>query len=200
MRLGVLGGTFDPIHIGHLLMAESCWQSLQLERVLFLPAGDPPHKRDRLKTPAHHRAAMVSQAIAPNSNFELCTIDLDRPGPHYTSDTLTLIQTHYQVATDDCFFIIGGDSLQDLPLWHEPQTVIQWCRLAVVHRPDYEIDLTHLEARIPGLAERLDWVEMPLISSSSSELRQRVAEGLTIRYQVVEAVRTYIERHNLYNL
>ena len=198
VRLGILGGTFDPIHWAHLLLAELAWETLKLERVLFTPAGDPPHKQARFKTPATQRRAMVELAIAANPHFELCPVDLERPGPHYTTDTVRLIGERYDLAPDDCFFIIGGDSLADLPGWRHPQELLRLCRLAVVHRPGYQPDLTNLAVQIPGLQPRIDWVEMPQLDIAASEIRARVRAGQSIRYQVVDAVRAYIERHGLY--
>jgi nicotinate-nucleotide adenylyltransferase len=198
MRLGILGGTFDPIQIAHLLSAEIVRDTLELERVLFVPAGDPPHKQGRAKTPAGHRRAMVELAIAPNPHFELCLVDLERPGPHYTTDTIRLIRARYNLATEDCFFIIGGDSLADLPAWHQPREVISLCRLAVVHRPGYQPDVTALLTEIPGLSERLNWVEMPQLDIAASEIRARVKAGRTIRYQVLDSVWAYIQAYALY--
>jgi nicotinate-nucleotide adenylyltransferase len=198
MKLGILGGTFDPIHLAHLLMAEMARDSLNLGRVLFVPAGDPPHKQGVAKTPATHRVAMVERAIAGNPHFALSLVDLERPGPHYTTDTVRLIREQYHLAAEACFFIIGGDSLMDLPTWHNTTELVRLCRLAVIHRPAYRPDLSGLEAAIPGISTRLDWVEMPLIGVSASEIRAGVRAGQSIRYQVVEAVREYIEEQGLY--
>jgi nicotinate-nucleotide adenylyltransferase len=199
MRLGILGGTFDPIHLGHLLIAELARESLSLERVLFTPAGDPPHKQDQQKTAAHHRRQMVALAIEDNPYFELNTLDLERPGPNYSVDTIRQIRAHYDLPADDCFFIIGGDSLADLPTWHKPDVLIKLCRLAVIHRPGYRPDVSHLEAVIPGLKARLDWVETPAFELSSSLLRSKIRAGHTIRYQIPDKVIAYIERHRLYH-
>jgi nicotinate-nucleotide adenylyltransferase len=198
MKIGILGGTFDPIHLAHLLMAEIAVETLDLERLLFLPAGDPPHKQDRLKSSARHRCAMVELAIAGNPCFELCRGDLERPGPHYSVDTVHLIREQYTISADECFFIIGGDSLADLPGWHQAEKLIRLCRLAAAHRPGYRPDIAQLETIIPGLRERLDWVEMPLLAIAGSEIRARVRAGQSIRYQVVESVRNYIDQHQLY--
>jgi len=197
-QLGILGGTFDPIHIGHLLTAEIARETLALDTVLFVPAADPPHKLAMEKTPAHHRQAMVALAIAANPRFGLSTVDLARPGPHYSIDTVRLIRAEYGLSAEECYFIIGGDSLVDLPKWHQPTELIKLCRLAAVHRPGYQPDVTALESMIPGLTARLDWVEIPLIGIAASDIRQRVQQRQTIRYQVVEPVRIYIEEHGLY--
>lgn len=196
--LGILGGTFDPIHIAHLLSAETVRDALGLQKILFVPAGDPPHKRKTSKSPADHRRAMVALAIEPDPNFALCPVDLDRPGPHYSTDTVRLIREAYELGPNDCFFIIGGDSLADLPGWHQPDRLIQLCRLAVVHRPGYQPDIAALTREIPGLAGRLTWVEMPQLEISGSAIRARVRAGRSIRYQVPDRVWTYIRQHNLY--
>jgi nicotinate-nucleotide adenylyltransferase len=198
MRLGILGGTFDPIHMGHLLMAEAARETLSLNRVLFVPAGDPPHKQHLEKTAAHHRRRMTELAIEDNPCFELCPVDLERSGPHYSVDTVRLIRTEYALPTEACFFIIGSDSLADLPSWHNPQELIRLCRLVVAYRPIYhQPDITILEKVIPGLGARLSWVEISM-DLAASEIRARVEAGQSIRYQVTDEVRAYIERCGLY--
>ncbi|MBE7551825.1 MAG: nicotinate (nicotinamide) nucleotide adenylyltransferase [Anaerolineales bacterium] len=198
MKLGLLGGTFDPIHLGHLLMAETALDGLGLSQVLFVPAGAPPHKQDLAKTPARHRVAMVERAIAGHLCFAMSRVDLERPGPHYTTDTVRLIRQQYELSAEECILIVGGDSLVDLPTWYHASELVTLCRLAVAHRPEYRPDLAELEAVIPGLRTRLDWVEMPLIGVSASDIRARVRAGRSIRYQVAEPVREYIEQNQLY--
>lgn len=198
MRLGIFGGTFDPIHTGHLLIAELTWQALDLQRVLFLPAGNPPHKQQQKKTAAHHRQAMVALAIAGNPHFELSTIDLERSGPNYSSETVASVRARYNIAAEACFFIIGGDSLQDLPTWHAPEALLDTCRLAVIQRPGYQPNLTTLTRRFPTLESRLDWVDTPQLDISASDIRQRVQAGLSVRYQVPDAVRDYMAEQQLY--
>jgi nicotinate-nucleotide adenylyltransferase len=141
---------------------------------------------------------MVQAAIGDNPHFELSLIDLERPGPHYTVDTVRLIRADYDLTAEACFFIIGGDSLVDLPKWYNTAELLHLCRLAVIYRPGYRPNLITLEAVIPGISSRVDWVEMPLSGLSSSEIRARVQAGLSIRYQVAEPVRAYIEQHRLY--
>lgn len=198
MRLALLGGTFDPIHLGHLLLAEVARDQLRLDRVLFVPAGDPPHKQERLKSAACHRWAMTGLAISANECFELSPVDLERPGPHYSTDTVRLIRSSHGVSSEDCFFVVGGDSLEDLPAWHHPAELIRLCRLAVAPRPDYRPDVAELERHLPGLSARLDWLPMPALGISATDIRLRVREGRTIRYQVPESVQQYIEQHGLY--
>jgi nicotinate-nucleotide adenylyltransferase len=165
---------------------------------MALNVGALEDKQDRLKSSTQHRCTMVELAIAGNPCFELCRVDLERPGPHYSVDTVRLIREEYALPADGCFFIIGGDSLMDLPDWHQAEELITLCRLAVAHRPGYRPDIAQLETTIPGLRKRLEWVEMPLLAIASSEIRARVQAGRSIRYQVVESVRDYIDQHQLY--
>ena len=198
MRLGILGGTFDPIHFGHLLAGEEARVALRLDRVLFAPAGDPPHKQGNSILPVAHRLAMVRLAIADNPAFAITTVDVDRPGPHYTVDMVRLLRDEWGTSTDETFFIMGADSLAHLLTWHQPARLIQLCRLAVVARPGYRADLGELEAALPGLNQRLDWVEIPVLGISSSDLQRRVREGRSIRYQVPAGVAQYVAEHRLY--
>ncbi len=198
MKVGILGGTFDPIHLGHLLMAEIAREVLGLQRVLFVPAGDPPHKRSRQKTPVHHRCAMVKLAIAGNLHFKLCLVDLERPGPHYSIDTIRLIQARFNLSAEQCFFIIGSDSVMDLSAWHNVQKFTSLCRLAVVHRPGYQPDVAALKRAIPEIGSRLNWIEIPAMGLAASEIRARVQAGQSIQYQVVDRVWEYIRQHRLY--
>jgi nicotinate-nucleotide adenylyltransferase len=199
MKLGIFGGTFDPIHLGHLLIAEMVRETLKLERLLFVPARDPPHKQTVAKTAADHRRAMVEMAIENNPYFELCPIDLERPGPHYSVDTVHLVRHRYAVSAEDCLFVMGSDSLQDLPTWYKPDKLIKLCRLAVVHRAGYQPNVDDLEQRIPGLSARLDWVPMAHSSDlASAAIRQSVRAGQSIRDQVPDRVRVYIQQHQLY--
>ena len=196
MNIGVLGGTFDPIHMGHLVVAEEARIKLGLSEVLFVPAGQPWLKQDHSITPAAHRVEMVRRAISDNPYFKLSTLEVDRPGPSYTVDTLTLLQD--QLGSEaSFFFILGRDTLAELPLWKEPRKVVQLCRLVVPPRLGSR-DLRHLEQAIPGLLERVIQLDMPVIGISSSEIRQRIARGLPIRYLVPPEVEKYIAEHRLY--
>lgn len=195
MRVGILGGTFDPPHYGHLILAELAADSLALDRVLFVPAADPPHKGG-LRASAQHRVALVERAIAGNPRFALSRVDLDRPGPHYSVEMVQLVQAEFPGAA--LIFLIGGDSLRDLPTWSRPEELIKRVRLGVMRRPGSAPDLTQLEREIPGLGERIDWIDAPQIEISASALARRVAAGLSIRYQTPDAVRAYIDDHQLY--
>jgi nicotinate-nucleotide adenylyltransferase len=198
LRLGILGGTFDPIHFGHLLAAEEARGTLRLDRVLFALAGDPPHKQGHPILPVAHRLAMLRLAIADNPAFAITTVDIDRPGPHYTVDMVRLLREEWGTGAGETFFIMGADSLADLVIWYQPDQLIQLCRIAVVARPGYRADLRELEVALPGLSQRLDWVEMPVLGISSSDLQRRVREGRSIRYQVPAAVAGYVAEHGLY--
>ena len=196
MNIGVLGGTFDPVHIGHLVVAEEARIRLGFKEVLFVPAGQPWLKLDRNITPVVHRVEMVRRAIADNPHFKLCTIEVERPGPSYTVDTLTRLQK--QLGSEaSLFFIIGRDTLAELPLWKEPEKLIQLCRLVVAPRLGSK-DLKHLETSIPGLLDQVIQLDMPVIGISSSGIRQRIAQGLSIRYWVPAEVEKYITGHKIY--
>ena len=198
MRIGVLGGTFDPPHIGHLVVAQEVWWRLRLDKVVFVPAGNPWHKAGEDVTPAHHREAMVRLAIGDDSRFELSRVDIERPGPTYTVDTLTELRRAYPPATK-LYFILGTDALAQLPTWRSPERVISLARLAVVPRPGFgPVDLDRLEAEIPGLKAAIELVPVPAVGISSSEIARRVAAGEPFRYLVPEAVYRYIEAHRLY--
>ena len=196
MNIGVLGGTFDPIHIGHLIVAEEARLKLGLAEVLFVPAGEPWLKQDRDITPAVNRVEMVRRGIADNPYFKLNTLEVDRPGPSYTVDTLESLKDQLSSETS-LFFILGRDTLAELPLWKEPRKVIQLCRLVVPPRLGSR-DLRHLEEAIPGLLERVIELDMPVIGISSSEIRRRIAGGLSIRYLVPPGVETYITEQKIY--
>ncbi|MDH4367858.1 MAG: nicotinate-nucleotide adenylyltransferase, partial [Dehalococcoidia bacterium] len=193
---GVLGGTFDPIHMGHLVVAEEARTKLGLSEVLFVPAGQPWLKQDHSITTAAHRVEMVRRAIADNPFFKLNTLEVDRPGPSYTVDTLKLLQD--QLGSEaSFFFILGRDTLAELPLWKEPRRVLQLCRLVVPPRLGSR-DLRHLEEAIPGLLERVIQLDMPVIGISSSEIRQRIARRLSIHYLVPAEVEQYIAEQKIY--
>jgi len=195
-RLGVLGGTFDPPHYGHLALAEAAREQLNLSRVLFVPAGEPPHKPGRPITPAHHRAAMVEAAIADNPAFVLSRVDLDRPGPHYTVDMLTLLEREYPRGI--LFFLMGSDSLVEFPTWRDPAGIIRKAVLAVMNRPGYLVDWNLLEQAVPGIRGRVVFLDAPLLDISASDLRRRAREGHSLRYLVPPPVEAYIREHGLY--
>jgi nicotinate-nucleotide adenylyltransferase len=198
-RLGIMGGSFDPIHLAHLIMADTVREALRLDLVLFLPTGVQPLKSGQPVTPAEHRVAMVELAIRDNPAFALSRAEVDRPGPSYTVDTLRRLRQEWGGSdTADIWFIIGTDALAQLPKWNDPRGVLAQARLAVVRRPGPTPDLELLAAQLPQLKTALDWVDGPLIDISATDLRRRVAMGLSIKYRVPEAVREYIEANGLY--
>ncbi|WP_448576606.1 nicotinate-nucleotide adenylyltransferase [Thermomicrobium sp.] len=195
-RLGIFGGTFDPIHHGHLIVAEVLREELQLSRVLFLPAGQPPHKIGRPITPIPHRLAMLQLALQGNPHFAISYVDVRRPGPCYTVDSLTVLRHEYPDA--ELVFLMGEDSLHDLPTWHQPNRIAELALLGVALRPGIAVDLESVFARVPAARDRVILVPVPLIQIAASDIRRRVAQGRTIRYQVPPVVEEYIARHGLY--
>ncbi len=195
--IGVFGGTFDPPHYGHLVIAEEARARLGLRRVIFLPTGQPPHKPERIVSPAAHRLAMVLLAIAGNPGFRMSRLDVDRPGPCFTADLLELLQDELGPSAD-LHFIVGMDSLGDFLSWHEPARVLRAASLVAATRPGYTCDLSEIEDAIPGATSRIILLEAPALEISSTELQARVRAGLPIRYQAPEAVARYIRQHGLY--
>jgi nicotinate-nucleotide adenylyltransferase len=196
MRLGILGGTFDPPHFGHLRMAEAALTQLQLDKVYFAPVGVQPLKLDEPSSAPEHRARMVELAIAADPRFALSRADLDRPGPHYTVDLLAIIQQQYAEAA--LWFVMGEDSLSDLLRWRDPDRIIQLARLAVLRRPGYEPDWPTLDRALPQLRARIDWIDHTEIAISASDIRQRVQRGLPITSFVPAPVIDYISAQQLY--
>ncbi len=196
MRIGILGGTFDPPHNGHLLLARAAKMQLHLDRVLFAPAGLQPFKQDRQVSSAEQRAEMVTLAIAGEAAFQLSRIDLDRPGPHYTVDLLRIASGVYPDMP--LWFIMGGDLLIDLPRWRDPRRLIELARLAVLRRPGLAPDWAALEATLPGLWDCVDWIDMPPTDVSAHDIRRRVREGESIAGLVPPAVAQYIVEKQLY--
>lgn len=195
-RIGVFGGTFDPIHVGHLVIVSELKHQLALDRVLIVPAGDPPHKPDQPLSPATHRVRMLEIALEGRDGFEIDTIDLDRPGPSYTKDTLAALQSRNP--DDRLVFLMGEDSLRDLHSWREPERIVELAELGVGCRPGVEIDLDAVYERLPAARGRVTLVDVPLIEISSRDLRLRVATGAPIAFQVVPEVERYIDVYRLY--
>ena len=198
MNIGVLGGTFDPVHSGHLVIAEEARLRFGLNKVLFVPAGQPWLKTNSKITAAAHRVEMLKRAIADNAGFELSTMEIDRPGPSYSVDTVAVLQQQ-SGAGAKIFFLIGWDSLSELPQWKEPARLIQLCKLVAVTRPGFSRpDLKSLEPSIPGITQSMVWLDIPPIDISSSDIRDRVAQGLSIHSLVPDDVESYIAENKLY--
>ena len=206
MRLGIFGGTFDPVHFGHLILAESCREQLALDRVWFLPAAVPPHKQQAALTPGEVRAEMLELAIGGHPAFAVCHYEIDRGGVSYTVDSLGHFQREHAGA--ELFFLLGADSLRDLPNWKQPAEICTLAVPAVVGRGGDAADEAAVDEALAALAplvspERLQTirrhrVEMPRIDLSGREIRRRVAAGLSIRYRTPRAVEKYIQTHGLY--
>ncbi len=197
MRIGILGGTFDPPHIGHLIIAEEAREKLGLARVYFIPARQPPHKLNEIVSPLEDRVAMLRLSLDENPFFTISLIEAQRPGPSYTVDTLRELRRELGPSTE-LFFIMGMDSLENLPTWHHPCELIELAQLAVLRRPGYAADLDALEEKIPGLESRVLFITAPELEVSSTELQARVQAGQSIRYLVTDGVAEYIEAHHLY--
>jgi len=198
MNIGVMGGTFDPIHNGHLAVAEEVRSRLDLTVILFVPAGQPWLKVYGDISAAEHRLQMVRLAITDKPYLKLSTIEIERPGATYTVDTMAELQAQLG-AENDLFFILGWGSLAELPQWKEPSRLITLCHLVAVPRPGYpRPDLKALEALIPGVSQRVILMNKPEMDISASEIRDRVARGLSITHLVPEPVDEYIKRHKLY--
>lgn len=197
-RVGVLGGTFDPVHNGHLAIAEEARERVGMLEVLFVPAGQPWMKAGNIITPARQRVEMVRLAIAGKSYFKLATVEVDRPGPTYTVDTLAQLREQSGGRTV-LYFIMSWDTLPELPRWKEPSRIIEMSFLVAVPRPGYSRpDLALLSGQIPGLAEKVILLDGPLVDLSATAIRERVANGLPIDNLVPPAVARYIKEKRLY--
>ncbi|MFW6126362.1 MAG: nicotinate-nucleotide adenylyltransferase [Chloroflexota bacterium] len=196
--IGVLGGTFDPVHNGHLCIADQVKAGLELERVLFVPAASPWFKEDRDIAPAEHRLQMVNLAVAARRDFGVSTVDVDRGGATYTEDTLRDLRR--QLGSDvRLYFIMGEDALMDFPMWRNPEHILQLCKLVAVKRPGTaSLDMNKLERSIPGVSQRVIRMNNRLVDISSTEIRRRVASGSSISGLVPVEVERYIRQHGLY--
>jgi nicotinate-nucleotide adenylyltransferase len=196
-RLGLLGGTFDPIHIGHLVLASHAAESLGLDEVLFIPAQVPPHKLGEAISPSDDRAAMVRAAIAEDERFAFSDLDLQSDTPSYTSELVERLAA--QMPGHEHYFITGADSLRDFPTWHKPQTILEHVYLAVAGRPGVEVTNAMLNT-VPMLSRRVRLFDSPLIDISSTDIRDRVRTGRCIKYLVPAAVEQYIFEKGVYQL
>jgi nicotinate-nucleotide adenylyltransferase len=196
-RIGIYGGTFDPIHHGHLVAAIEVHAALGLDHLVFMPAGVPPHKRDLAISAAPHRLAMIARAIATRPQFALSTLDLAPDRPAYTADLLAHLRDRWGTA-HELFFVMGEDSLRDFPGWHAPGAIAALAQLAVVTRPNIEVEVATIISAVPALAGRVHPIAIPQLDIASHDLRARVAAERPIAYQVPEVVEEYIREHGLY--
>jgi nicotinate-nucleotide adenylyltransferase len=198
MKIGVLGGTFDPLHLGHLAVAEEARKELEMAKVIFVPAGHPYFKAASLISPSEQRVAMLKLAIEDKLYFEISLLEIERPGPSYAVDTVSCLKSEL-ASGDKIFFILGWDSLLTLHLWQEPMRLINLCHLVAAPRPGYlRPDIGDLEKNLPGISERITIMDRPLVDISSTQVRQRVLQGLPIDHLVPATVASYIKEHSLY--
>lgn len=200
VKIGILGGTFDPVHLGHLCIAEEAKAVLGLEKVIMVPAGQPPFKADNPVTAAEHRLQMLKLAVGKRVNIEILTSEMERPGPSYSVDTIAELRQQYG-SEADLYFILGWDGLAQLAEWHEPERIIEMCKLAGVARPgSTRPDLTKMEEKLPGITRRVVWLDKTQIDISASEIRQMAARGEAIDHVVPGAVAEYIKENKLYRI
>jgi nicotinate-nucleotide adenylyltransferase len=198
MKIGVLGGTFDPVHNGHLAIAEEARSYLNLNEVIFLPAGQPWMKSDRSISPARHRTAMLALALQSRPYFKSSTIEIEHQGPSYSVNSIAELKAQ-AVEPTDWYFILGWDNLAKIPQWKEPAKLIEMCFLAAVPRPGYERpNMKKLEAALPGISKKVILMDKPRLEISATDIRNKVAQGLPISGLVPQVVEEYIKENGLY--
>ncbi len=196
-KIGFFGGTFDPPHIGHLILASEAAHQFGLTRLLWVLNPDPPHKQEQAITPLPHRLEMRRRTISDNQSFELSRLELDSPGPHYTINTIQMLKQ--QEPDAEIFLLIGGDSFRDLPTWRRySELVAAVSRISVMRRPGESFEMSALEAQIPGLTDKVSFIDALLLNLSSREIRRRVTDGDEFRYYVHPSVYEYIQTNQLY--
>jgi len=197
MRLGIFGGTFDPPHLGHLILAEEARYQLNLDRILWLLTPVSPLKTDAVISPLELRLELLEAALKNNPYFEVSRIDIDRPQPHYAFESVKILKDEYP--GEQVVYLIGGDSLEDLPSWERPGELAALCdQIGVMHRPGSPIDLDRLEKQVPGLTAKVVWVESPLFGISGRGIRKRLHAGGPVRYYLPGAVHQIIQEKGLY--
>ena len=198
MRIGIFGGTFDPPHIGHLILADEARVQLNLEKVWWVLTPIPPHKLDLEITPITDRLEMVKTALMDQDRFEVSYIDINRLPPYYALETMQLLKEQYP--SHRFVYLVGGDSLMDFPTWHRPVELVHACdEIGVMCRPGFDVDLHKLEQEVPGLVEKVRIIHTPLLEISSSQIRQRIGNGLPFRYYLPEGVYRIILESGLYS-
>lgn len=196
MRLGIYGGTFDPIHYGHLLLAERCREALHLDEIWFIPAGNPPHKQGRTMTPGRERLAMVEFAVSGFPEFRVSRMEIERAGPHYTIQTLEkVIESD---SSREVFLLMGADSVAELTTWRDPERLLALAQVVAVNRAGDQPDLSHVSALLESTGRIIRTVEMPAMGISASDIRARVASGKSIRFLTPRPVEMYVKQHKLY--
>ncbi len=197
MRIGIFGGTFDPPHVGHLILAAEARDQLKLDRVLWVVTPDPPHKLNRSITPLAARLELVQAALDGDPEFVISRVEIDRPGPHYSADTVKILARENPGA--ELFYLMGGDSLHDLPPWMRPRELVDCLTgIGVMRRPQDFVDLPWLERALPGIIGKVHFVDAPLLEISSTSIRERVAAGRHYRYFLPPAVYQLIKDQGLY--
>lgn len=196
-RVGIFGGTFDPPHVGHLILAAEARAQLNLERVLWVVTPNPPHKTGRVISPLDVRMELVQAALDGDAEFEISRVEVDRPGPHYSADTVQILAR--QNPGVDLFYLMGGDSLHDLPTWMRPQQFLNCLAgIGVMRRPQDFVDLPWLERVLPGIVAKVHFVDAPLLEISSTSIRERIAQGRHFRYFLTPKVYEMIQAKGLY--
>jgi nicotinate-nucleotide adenylyltransferase len=196
-RLGIFGGTFDPPHLGHLILATEALDQLRLDRVLWVLTPEPPHKQGQYRQSVEDRLGMLHVTISEYPSFQLSQVDIERAPPHFAVDTVRLLAQAYPAA--ELIYLIGGDSLHDLPEWHRPAELVHLCHyLGVMRRPDDQVDLLRLEKELPGIRDKIRNIDVPLLEISSSEIRQRIAGGRPFRHYLPVGVYFLIRERRLY--
>ncbi len=197
LRIGIFGGTFDPPHVGHLILAAEARDQLQLDQVLWVVTPDPPHKTGRVISPLADRLELVHAAIDPDPGFTISRVEIDRPGPHYSADTVKILAHENPGA--ELYYLMGGDSLHDLPDWVRPKEFISCLTgIGVMRRPQDFVDLPWLERLLPGIVAKVNFVDAPLLEISSSSIRERIAQGKHFRYFLPPRVYKMMEEKGLY--
>jgi len=198
-RLGIFGGTFDPPHVGHLILAAEARDQLDLDCTIWVLTPDPPHKRGQEISSLSHRLAMVELAISEDDAFSLSYVDIDRPGPHYTVDTVNILRQEY--SDHELIYLMGGDSLHDLPNWYQVDQFIEALDgIGAMRRPGDDIDLTKLFGVLPQLEEKLSFVTAPLLEISAEQVRRRAREHRSYRYYLLPKIYDYIRENHVYEL
>jgi len=196
-RIGIFGGTFDPPHIGHQILAMEAYDELELDTLYWVLAPNPPHKLGLKIAPLDMRVRMVKSAIKYDAIFSFSSVDIDRPGPHYVLDTVRIFRKLHP--DSELFFIMGGDSLRDLHTWHEPQKFVDACDwFGVMHRPGDKIDLADIENAFPGITSKIKFIEAPLLEISSNQIRKLISAGKPFRYYLPPEVYKIIIENDLY--